>query len=368
MTKVALEWLGLITPDSTVSYYILFLFLITGTYMIIHLFGKKNRMVSSYMIAYLGIIITTMLNTIYVPLRSGVLPFQIVLPPLIMYFAYKFFQSMPIRKFHAIIFLIMFTLLTMQVFQDIQTIVLMSTTEEFVTSTTFIILFLLPIALCYNNKYVKALSIIAVIIALLISSKRSSMISFSLGIVTYFLMTMTNLSRRKRLYVVLLFLIIAIPLGIYLSSALGDLYIFERMAGMSEDAGSGRDEVYKNVLALIFNSDLGGMVIGHGWDSVARKTGMPAHNDLFEIMYDSGWIVACLYLFFYYFLIRYVYRLYKEHSKYAGPMAASVVIFTIHSGVSHVMLYPEYMMAFALFWGVVAGDNSRMQTKLIRRR
>ena len=359
MTKVALESLGLITPDRTVSYYILMLFLITGAYMVLHLSGRRERLVSSYMIAYLGVITTTMINAMSEPLRSGVLPFQIVLPALIMFYAFKFFQTTEVTKYHEIIFLLMYVLLAVHVFQDIQTIILMSLTEEFVTSTTFIILFLLPLVLCFDNKVIKIVGIVTVLIALLLSGKRSGMISFTLGVITYFFFSLTRFTTKKKLLMIVLFIAAMIPLAMFFSSISDNFYIFERLEGFSEDKGSGRDDVYKNVTKLIDSSDLGQMVIGHGWDAVTQKSGMPAHNDIMELIYDCGWPVAILYVFFIIYLIKYTYKLYKTKNKYTGSMAASLVIFLVHTNISHVLLYPEYMMPFALFWGCVLGINSR---------
>ena len=199
MTKVALEPLGLITPDRTVSYYILVLFLITGSYMVSHISERRERLISSYMIAYLGVITTTMINAMSEPLRSGVLPFHIVLPALIMFYTFKFFQTTEVTKYHEIIFLLMYVLFAVHVFQDIQTIALMTLTEEFVTSTTFIILFLLPLVLCFDNKVIKIVGIVTVLAALLLSGKRSGFISFTLGVITYYFFSLTRYTTKKKL-------------------------------------------------------------------------------------------------------------------------------------------------------------------------
>lgn len=368
MTKIALESLGLIEPDSRVSYFILFLFLLLGAYFITHLQGRRSVLVSSYFIAYIGIITTTMLNAIYIPLASGVLPFQIFLPAFIMFFAFNFFQTTRIGKLHALTIITIFTILTINVFINIQTIALMSTSEENVTSSTYAILFLLPFMLCFDNKSIRYASIIVIIIALFISNKRAGFLSFSLSIVVYTLIKMKHLSLGKRILFLMALGLVLSFIRVYYLSYIENSVMVNRLETLSEDGGSGRDAVYSRTIKLIFNSGPAEMIIGHGWDSVARKTGMPAHNDFLEIIYDCGWLVAVVYIFFVFQLLKYTYRLYKNDNKYAGPMAASVVIFMIHSNVAHLVLYPEFMMAFALFWGVVAGDNSRMQTKLIRRR
>ena len=66
--------------------------------------------------------------------------------------------------------------------------------------------------------------------------------------------------------------------------------IFERFASILSDKGSGRDKVYKATFDLIINTDFTSFLFGHGWNSVVLKSkaNLSAHNDLLEVLYDSG--------------------------------------------------------------------------------
>jgi len=60
-------------------------------------------------------------------------------------------------------------------------------------------------------------------------------------------------------------------------------------------------------------------------------------------------------------LFKYTYKLYKLNNEFIGPMVVSLVIFVVNSMFSHILLYPEYMYPFALFWGGVCGINRHNQ-------
>lgn len=361
MTKVALEWLGLVDPSQAASYCILALFLVTGCFFITFVAEKKEKLVSSFLIAYIGIIVTTIIHSFDEPLKSGILPFEIILPTLLMYYLYVLFQLREIEAFHRVVFIIVFVIMVVGIFRNITTVAFMSSSDEYVTSVSYTILFLFPPILCMKNKYVRIASVIVIAIALFLSNKRVGLLAFAISLLVYFVVITKQSAPKRRLLILVSAVIVLFSVGPYIYTRVQDSFLFDRFENLSEDRGSNRDEVYKNTISIISESDFNAVLLGHGWNAVSKYSGISAHNDFLEVIYDCGWLVFLFYFTFIIRLLVYSVQLYRKNSKYAGPMAVSVIIFLIHSSFSHILLYPEYMMSFALFWGMVVGNNRRMK-------
>ena len=78
-----------------------------------------------------------------------------------------------------------------------------------------------------------------------------------------------------------------------------------------------------------------------------------AHNDYLEVLYDFGIIAFVLYVSFVVQLLKMCRRLIAMKSEYAPAIGASLAIFFVNSMVSHIWIYNQYLIIFALFWGFI---------------
>lgn len=226
---------------------------------------------------------------------------------------------------------------------------------------SYIIYFLLPFFLITRNNLIRILSILFVIVVMTISLKRGGIVSLSLGLISYYLTNVfcTKGTRKLKHFGIAFLLLIVIYF--VLTFAMQDYFnnLIERMNGIENDEGSSRFSVYAVTWQMIVNSDFIHSIFGHGWNKVLEDSPMSfsAHNDFLEIMYDFGVIGIILYLYLYYKLFKYAISLIHKRSSIAAPFVYSIVIFIVNSLLSHVIIYPFNMIAFAAVWGYLIGTE-----------
>lgn len=69
-----------------------------------------------------------------------------------------------------------------------------------------------------------------------------------------------------------------------------------------ETGGSGRLDIYKQVIILFNNSDWFNIFFGHGVDSISRTIGIGGHNDILEVLFCYGilgFILFCMMLYYF---------------------------------------------------------------------
>lgn len=238
------------------------------------------------------------------------------------------------------------------------------------SSSAYVILYFLPFVLCGNNKVVKFIAIIVTVVVILLSYKRAGIIALSVSLVFYSIVDglvrdeMENKKSRKSGFVMLALLCIVCYMVFMGIEGENENRLMNRFKNISEDNGSGRLEVYVCTWNMIMESDIIGLLFGHGWNGVWRDSPLKlsAHNDLLEVVYDYGLIVASIYIYMICQLVSYTKRLIKEHSRFAPAFCVSVVTFIINSMVSHIFLYSNYMSVFTAFWAYVYMKNKQDKT------
>ena len=152
--------------------------------------------------------------------------------------------------------------------------------------------------------------------------------------------------------------IIFLSFIVYLVNYLNEDVIYDRMSSRfesDETGGSGRIDIYRSYWNILVNSSPWHWLIGQGWSGSVRVSGMSVtcHNDFLETIIDFGIIGFVLYILLYIELIRYCGTMIKNRHPYAPAMGASIAIFFVNSMVSHILIYPRYLMLFSLFWGFI---------------
>lgn len=247
---------------------------------------------------------------------------------------------------------------------DMASLMTVSHDDSIALISSYFCMYVLPLVLCTDKKITKYISIVVVVVVIISSVKRTGAVALALGLVAYlFLQTNPFSSSKKSVIKKLAFVLIMLfsIFGIFYLFENSQLTLFNRLAGLSEDGGSGRDVVYAKVWQMIVDQDIVGFVFGNGYNAVAldTKMGMGAHNDFLEVMYDYGIIGLFLYLSLHFVLIKYVIRLSKSNSKYAAPMGMSYVLFLCASTFSQIVIYPYFMLIFFMSWAFFMSARNR---------
>jgi len=218
-----------------------------------------------------------------------------------------------------------------------------------------------------KNKTIISLSILGLIILTVWSLKRTPLIAIAISTIMYSLTSGYILNKIKMKYIITLslFLILAYTFFVYFDNKNNNI-ISNRVGNSIQDQGSGRIEIYEEVIGLIGKSNFYQLSFGHGYNSVQEHTydNVAAHNDFLEVFFDYGLIVFVLYIVFHFMLWRKAFFYLKTKSPNSPAFFVSCVIFTIFSLSSNLIIYPSHFIFLTTFWGTVIGiehKSSRYQ-------
>ena len=227
--------------------------------------------------------------------------------------------------------------------------------------TAYYALFLLPTILLTPSKWLRYVSTIIVGVIILSSFKRGGLIALVLGLVTYFFVKEVLFQKKfgKLIWFVVILVVLFIVLMIA-DNAMGNV-LSTRLANISEDGGSGRDQVWKATWYMIKTTLDEQIIFGHGFNAVLRDSplGLSAHNDFLEMLYDYGIVGFIPYLVLHFSLIKYLFRAIKAHDKRSPVIAFAYVMFFVLSMISHVIVYP-WSALMAIFWGIMLPSQTNV--------
>lgn len=245
------------------------------------------------------------------------------------------------------------------------------------TISNYGILFALPLVLCSQKNYIKYFAIIIAFVSMFVTFKRTGIASLVLALIVYFYVCistgyLTVLNARFKVLINIIFISLIIGSLYVVYQTFDDNsfdFLLQRFADLSADEGSGRIDIYKNVWDMFEKSDLVSIIFGHGFRAVQFESSfkLPAHNDYLEILYDMGIFCFALFISWLISLLKYCLYLIKLKSQYAAPLAFTIVVFLINSSFSHIVIYPKFLLLFALTWGyIIASSRYELLNKLIK--
>lgn len=235
------------------------------------------------------------------------------------------------------------------------------------TTASYHILFFLPFLLCHKNKVLRIIFAVMIFVITMVSLKRGGLVASAAAILVYLYVSEFSLKGRRLSFAGVLVAVIAI-LGIiklYLvldENLLGGI-VTARMDSIDETGGSGRLDVYSGYLKFIGDDNLFNYIFGHGWWGSIRdsRVGVTCHNDFLECFIDFGVFGFVLYVSFVLSLIKLYFKMVRIKHEYAPAMAASLAIFFVNSMVSHILIYPKFLITLSLFWGFIVSVISNVK-------
>lgn len=330
--------------------------------------ARSNRLYNSFRLTVLAL----SLSAYFWSLFSRGLPslptyLLLILPLFFIESSYALVKNSFNPKLFYILVSILLSLLVYDYIQFRAATLLIMGRDEGVVNIAYYPLYLLPLFLCIDKKIIRVIGLIVVFAVVVSSGKRGGMIALVLALFLYLMIKVIGQKDRNRLLHILVFLCVAAFVGYFAVDKLADsdLMIVSRFEDVGE-GGSGRGEIWANVLSMIFNSNPIQFLLGHGYGAVTAHSSnkMVAHNDFLELMYDYGLIVLIIYISLHVNIVKKTIRMIKDKSSYAAPMAFSYAVFFVNSMVSHIFIYPKYILLFALSWGaMMALYETEMQQK-----
>ncbi len=234
-------------------------------------------------------------------------------------------------------------------------------------NSVYYVLLSLPFPLCSNKRYVKYSSLILAIICVLMSFKLTALLAITVGLFFY-IGADSKVNKGKysqKMLNRLCFALILCFVSVILVQIVGKRFgstVIEKIQQSYLSGGSGRTQIYTQVMQEQMKSSIIDWVFGHGYDMVNDVVGISAHNDFMEILFDYGIIGFALYISLILSIVKKMKLLRKLKYRLYPPMVLSFVFFTILSMLSHLFLIRMYFQILMMFWGIIISvtDNEPM--------
>ena len=114
-------------------------------------------------------------------------------------------------------------------------------------NTVYYSLLLLPVVFVLRNKLIMISSTVIVFLAVIVSGKRTAFIALALALFIPMLFFSGKRKHRLRRIILIIFLIVALFVAYYFITSVFEITLFDRLQELSDDAGSGRLEIYVRV-------------------------------------------------------------------------------------------------------------------------
>jgi hypothetical protein len=288
---------------------------------------------------------------------------SLTLPLIVLVVVYSIFRKNDYRNILPQIFL--FILIGFSILYYLQFNVIKEALEVDNKSfnSSYVPLFALPLVLLSKKKWLKISGIVIITFIVFSSNKRGGFIAYSIALLVYFFLEL-EVNRKNKLKIVnyLAVCFFAVIGGIVFSyyAEKNDGFFLYRLEKLSTDDGSGRTEIYNQVLDGIGKSNIFEFLIGHGDNAVSSITveKLPAHNDFLEVMYDYGFIAFCIYSYIHYLFIKFGIKLKRQKKHFVSSWFFTYLLFFMMSMISHVIIY-QYFILLVIYWGIVMGTYER---------
>lgn len=243
-------------------------------------------------------------------------------------------------------------------------------------NSVYYCLLLLPIVFIQKNKILIIFSLIITLLAVLMSGKRTAFIALVLALFIPFLFIGRNRKLKLKNIAFFVFLLFSTVAAYNIIRNTFEITIFNRFQTLIEDEGSGRLEIYKEVISGFNDSTIWGKLFGHGFNGVSTDrlaligtgnlTATSAHNDFLEVLYDYGVFGFLLYIAMTVRLVTIALQLKKINIDYFRMYLSALIIFIIMSMFSHLIIYPTYIVFLLIYfsWGssIVLKEKSTIKT------
>lgn len=239
---------------------------------------------------------------------------------------------------------------------------------KFQNAVYFAFMFL-PVISMIESKLLRKILYILIVIFVLISSKRTALISM----VTYFFAyeIIGSKQENKRAVIVKIIIYICLLFILYFSFP----YIMDRlnlaifkemsMANIKETGGSNRMLIYTQMWNKQCSEGVKHWLIGEGYNSVLLSqictdgiggNWVSAHNDVLEVLFDYGLIGLFTYIAFFKELITTAISMIRNRYHNAASFGASLVMVISISLTSHLVIYLNYYIIIFIFWAICLAE------------
>ena len=219
----------------------------------------------------------------------------------------------------------------------------------------------LPFVFLIKSQLIKNILFFVVLVTCLIAMKRTATIIISVIAIVYIYREIFVMKRERIGWSRVLFIGIIFVGVYYIITQMSEniTMISERMNSISEDQGSGRIPLYKDVFNVMSKNDLFAWIYGNGMGSIKITNHTNAHNDALQMLFEFGFIGLLLYIILAVIIVKRTFYLYKLQSPYFMAYVASFIIFIMLGLVSNLVVFYSYFAYITTLWGVIEGSIAK---------
>lgn len=217
-----------------------------------------------------------------------------------------------------------------------------------VLNIVFRVLVFLPIVFLIENKILKRILIIAIVIIVCASLKRAALLACPLMILSYSFIDAKVKQNSLKGFFRILGIVLFIIFAFVVANHFFDGFLADRFSREQLVYASGRTERWTESLSVIGSRDIGELLFGTGIGSA----GYSQHNELIEQLYSFGVIGFVIYIAFFLKLVQTYIFYRKNNSQYAASYLTLLVYFIVVGSVSGFMFMHSTFYLF-IFMGIV---------------
>lgn len=232
------------------------------------------------------------------------------------------------------------------------TIGLMLNSQEYQNANAYLLLWCLPLMFTFRQTLTTKLSILLGIIAIILTIKRGAILALVLSLLVFFLASVrisrTTISKMR-----------IIGVATFTAGFIGIVFshIWDRLLLRLQDtSGSGRDALYQGLVNKYMTGELHEVIFGFGVNSVQQfskelfnsATGVAAHSDWFQYMFDFGLFGILFMLLLHYQFLRILIWNYKKKTNLLPVISMAYTTFSLATIYSFILNSPN-----ALFFGIL---------------
>lgn len=225
--------------------------------------------------------------------------------------------------------------------------------ETGISNLVYWCLCVVPFLFLTEKRWLQLVFLGLSIVVVLLTSKRSASIAMLLIVLVYLLYSTKESKHRIRnlfLLVVVGVLVYYIINRYFIGSFMG---LTERFSNISDDEGSGRIPLYRDVFAVLSQNSLVDWLVGRGYGSIIITKHTNAHNDALHLLFEYGFVGLLFYILLLLFVIKRTLRLRKDNSSFYMGYVASLIIVVVLGAVSNLVVFYSYFAFICAYWGIV---------------
>lgn len=231
--------------------------------------------------------------------------------------------------------------------------------ETTVLNLIYRVIVFIPILSMINNKWLKNITMAVIFILTVVSMKRGALVVLPVMLLAGSVLDRTKKKNIiKTIFSFVVIILFAVAVIQIINNVTGG-FLAERFSWESLTDGSSRSEKYAAAIEAISNRNFLQFILGIG---SGPRPGV--HNEILEFLYTFGFIGFCTYAAMFVSMIRRLWFLYKEKSRYA-PVYGMIFVFIFMVGLYSGVCFTHSTFYIMLTLGIVERRIAEERTSYV---